>query len=355
MVSALALTLLGLFQADAVNVSAAPEAHALVVVALPKNAHRAIVEALHRLRGEATAVGFEVRFVEAGTAPVPERLDSLGADLHPAAVVALAPAADSDEGGHSLDAWFLDRERGTTSVARLSGERLDDADADRADVVLAVRVVDFIRARMFDALVGRQSDPADGTEPARSMPRRVETPHDRRAYVALGADLLGCGPRFSLAWMPQVELGYEWIRWSRLGITAFGLGTRAEAADRDGTVSLGLRGVALNVTWLGPAWRRLRPAIETGVGEYWVEVRGRPAAGSAGIAQTTTKSSPGAITAARISFELVRHWFVELHGGAIWLQSQVRVDMTDHPTNETYVGSVGSPLWMAGLRFAAAF
>jgi hypothetical protein len=42
---------------------------ALVVVALPANANMAILEALNRLRGEATSVGFEVRFVETAANP----------------------------------------------------------------------------------------------------------------------------------------------------------------------------------------------------------------------------------------------------------------------------------------------
>ena len=62
------LVVFGLLQAGVADSSAADGgAPALVVVALPAEADPAILEALHRLRGEATSVGFEVRLVGPAT------------------------------------------------------------------------------------------------------------------------------------------------------------------------------------------------------------------------------------------------------------------------------------------------
>ena len=137
--SAIVLGLFGLLQADMVGNPAVVErsetgSPALVVVALPANANRAILEALNRLRGEAISVGFEVRFVDAATESMTlTQLDDLSRGLRSAAVVAFAGPEGSMKTAHSLDVWFLDRASGKTSVVHLTADGSADAE-DRGEV-----------------------------------------------------------------------------------------------------------------------------------------------------------------------------------------------------------------------------
>jgi hypothetical protein len=44
---------------------------------------------------------------------------------------------------------------------------------------------------------------------------------------------------------------------------------------------------------------------------------------------------------------------LELRGGALWLQSQVQVRVQG--TDDTYLGSLGRPIWFGGVALAATF
>lgn len=344
---ALALTLLALVHADAVHGAATSESSALVVVALPANANRAITEALHRLRGEATSVGFEVRFVNAESESVTtDRLQSISRALHPAAVVAFAGALAETAAAQTLDVWFMDRASGKISVVHLSADGVD-GEKDRSDVVLAVRAVDFIRARMFDTLVEQKS------ETERPVGATVGAVRERRLYLALGVDIVGQASGFAPAVAAAGELAYGWTRWLRTGIAGFGFGTRPQLTDGNGVTSVDFEALVLQATWLAPPWGRLRAALDTGVGEYWVVVRGRPPAvlGAVEQTQTQTKSSPGLHTGLRLSVQLTPHWFAELHGGTHWLQSQVKVGSS----SDTHLSTFGRPLLVGSARLGAAF
>jgi hypothetical protein len=346
-ISAVVLGLFGLLQADVAGQGAVAERGesgppALVIVALPANANRAILEALNRLRGEAISVGFEVRLVDAATESMTlAQLDSLSRGLRSAAVVAFAGPEGSAAKAHSLDVWFLDRASGKTSVAHLIAEEYADA-ADRGEVVLAVRAVDFIRARMFDTLAGRQVEPA-----------RPETPPEnqrvRRGYVGVGISVLGGTSGFSPSLAPQVEVGYRWTNWGRLGVTAFGFGTQPQNDGSIGRTSLDARFAGANLTLLGGAWQRLQPTLEVGVGEFWMRVHGEmPSQGWTG---TDTKSSLGANVAIGVTVNMLPYLTLNLHGGTLWLQNPVRINLNE----SVYLGTMGRPAWFGGARLGASF
>jgi len=346
-ISALALVLFGLLQADgmanAVSVDRGESGSpALVVVALPANANRAIVEALNRLRGEATSVGFEVRFVDASTESMNlARLDGLARGLRSAAVVAFADPEGGAPKAQAFDVWFLDRASGKTSVAHLTaGEVVDDS--DRSEVVLAVRAVDFIRARMFDTLAGRQAEPV-------FSPPRPELVRVQRGYVAGGVVVLGGASGFSPMVSPQVEVGYRLAEWSRLGVTASGFGTQPSNDGTRGRVSLAPRSVSANLMVWGRAWRRLQPALSTGVGQFWLRVRGDPSPPNEG--RTVVLSSLCADLAAGIMVRVLPNLLVDLRGGSLWLRSELKINST----SDTYLGSVGRPAWFGVARLGLSF
>ncbi len=148
----------------------------LIAVILPSAADAPMLEALSRLRGEADSVGLELRLVEAGAGEPRAQLAAVAERLAPAAVVALmaAGASASPEkppaaGARAMDVWFLDPATGETSVGHLT---VQEEAGERADLVLAVRVVDFIRARMFDSLVRNLAATRARPRPNASRPHR---------------------------------------------------------------------------------------------------------------------------------------------------------------------------------------
>jgi hypothetical protein len=313
----------------------------LVVVALPANANHAIREALSRLGGEATSVGFDVRFVDAGTeAASPDRLEGLGQGLHPAAVVAFAGSQSGERPEHSLDVLFLDRASGRTFVEHFV---VDDAEAeDRAEVIVAVRAVDFIRARMLDALVRRAKASAP-SEPPRPMPRH------RLAYVGGGLVVLGTFAGFSPSVAPRIELGYEPAEWLRLAASGLAFGTRPSAHSVAGEVDLEQRYVGASSTALSPAWHRLRAAIEIGGGAYWMQVRG--IAKAPGANSTERLWSAAMVSSIGASWALSPHLMLDVRSGALWLQREANVRGTERES----LGTVGRPSWFASALVGVAY
>jgi predicted outer membrane lipoprotein len=316
---------------------------ALVVVALPAQASPAILEALNRLRGEASSVGFEVRLVSSAEGALSlEQIERLWADLQPAAVVAFARRDDGAQTPPALDVTFLDRTSGRTSVAHLTAGEVTDA-PERAEVIMAVRAVDFIRARMFDTLAGRRGEPPPPPPP----PSAVAPP--RRYAVTAGLAVLHAPSGFTVGLAPRMAVGYRAARWLRVAVTAFGLGQMAQREVEAGRVNLAQGFVGANAAWLGPAWHRLQPVFELGGGEYWVTTRGEAIAPNLGA--TTTLSSPGATTSLGVAFGILPWLALELRGSTLWLKSQVHINsMAD-----VNLGTVGRPLWFGDVSLAASF
>ncbi len=316
-----------------------PGGEAVVVVALPDNPTHAMREALNRLRGEAMAVGFEVRLVDATTeARSLTELDGVLAALRPAAVVAISRPADATSPADALDVWFLDRASGKASLAHLDAGDVRDT-PERAEVVVAVRAVDFIRARMFDTLASRRVVVTARPPPAADVVRRYD--------LAIGVALLGVGSGFAPALAPQIATAFRPTPWLRLGLTAFGLGSKPQQTTDVGTVNVDARFVGVWVGLLGPTWHRLRPAIEVGGGEHWLVARGDGKPPNVGLSRTL--SSPALSAAAGLGIELAPYLTLELRGGTLWLQSQVEVCAPEG----TCLGHVGGPLWWDSLLLGA--
>jgi hypothetical protein len=338
----LASILLGVLFAGPAAVAApsAPEP-AVVLVALPEQADPAILEALNRLRGEAMSVGFEVRLLQAGGAASSQKQAGAGlAGPPPAAVVTVVRPDPGEQGSGALDVTFLDGSTGKTSVAHVTAGEVGGA-RERADVIAAVRAVDFIRARMFDALAVRRVAP--------SAPPPIVERGPRRFSVAAGVAVLGTPSGFAPAVLPRLALGYAVAGWLRVGISAQGLGSRPGRQTDAGRVDLEQRYLGAEVALSSPPWRRLRLLAELGGGEYWVTVRGDPTAPYLG--RSITLASAGAIACAGISASLAPRLSLGLRGGTLWLFSEARISATD----ETYLGTLGRPLWFGDASLAVAF
>lgn len=316
---------------------------ALVLVALPVSTDAAMVEALHRLRGEATSVGFDVRLVSRSDA-LTARLDGLWAEWHPAAVVTFARREAGERGLRSLEVTFQERATGKVSVAQITAPEDGDGEG-RAEVIVAVRAVDFIRARMFDTLVGWRVEPPASVVAPPPPPPRAPPP---RFSVAGGLALLGTPSVFAPSFLPRMSAGYAPTSWLRIAVAAAGLGTRPERATDLGTVSLDQRLLTAEAVWTGPVWHRLQPLATVAGGAYWVTVRGDGSGSNLG--RTVTLSSPAGLTTVGLAVHAGAHVTGELAAGALWLQNRV-----DVATSSAGLGSVGRPTGFGAVSLAATF
>ncbi len=348
MISPVAFSLLGVLCAAPANPTKVPEGGrpALVIVALPGDDRRAdnpaILEALNRLRGEATSVGFEVRSLNTGMRSASdEQLKELSQGLRPVAVVALGASALGVEAARSLDVRFLDAATGETAVAHLVADASSGV-PDRSDVVLAVRAVDFIRAHMEGALARRKVE-------ALPPKARAKTPSFRRLHLAFGVGVLGTRSGFSPALAPEIEVGYALRAWGRIGATAWGFGTRPTVDASAGRVSVDQYFAGLRATLLGRPGRRLHPELDAGGGEYWLVVRGTSSA--TGLGRRTVVHTLAGFASIGLALDLSASFALDLRAGTLWIQNEPRV----YSTGDTYLGGFGRPSWFSSLRLDAGF
>jgi len=326
--------------------AAADSGPAVIAVAIPAGQNSAMQEALNRLRGEALSVGFEVRFIPADTPDAPAaQLETLAPGPRTAAVVVFAKSADAagaESGFRQLDVWFLDRSSGKTSVAHL---RVPDEDVDRADVVIAVRAVDFIRARMFDTLANRLAT----AKPPPSPPPSARAPAIRdRTFLAGGLAVLATTSGFSPSLLPYLEGGYQLRSWVRVTASAFGFGTRPQLQAQEGIVRIDRRFIGLGVTFTRWQWQRFLPHAEIGGGAHQMVAEGIANAGFQG--QRISAWSLGGRASVGVMASLSRHFFLDLTAGTLWLTPEPRLYSL-----RTFVASAGQPTWvgaaLAGARF----
>ncbi len=326
---------------------AAPDTGAAVIaVAIPEGQNSAMQEALNRLRGEALSVGFEVRFIHSDLPLAPAaQLETLAPSPRTAAVVVFANTADglaAEASVRQLDVWFLDRSSRKTSVAHL---HVSDEEMDRADVVLAVRAVDFIRARMFDTLANRLATAAPAPSPAPPPPAPAP---ENRGFVAGGLAILGTSSGFSPSFLPYLEVGYELRSWVRGTVSAFGLGTRPTVQSQEGTVRIAQSFIGLGLTFSHWHWGRFLPHAELGGGAYHVVAEGIANPGFQG--ERMTEWAAGGRASLGVTASLSQRFFFDVTAGTLWLTPGPRLYSLS-----TFVASTGRPSWigtgLVGARF----
>jgi hypothetical protein len=319
---------------------------AVIAVAIPEGQNSAMQEALNRLRGEALSVGFEVHFIHADTPNTPAaQLETLAPGPRTAAVVVFADqanAAISESGSRQLDVWFLDRSSGKTSVAHL---RVSDEEMDRADVVIAVRAVDFIRARMFDTLAYRLATAARPPSPPASA--RSPATQDR-TFLAGGLAVLGTVSGFAPSLQPYIEAGYQVRSWGRVTASAFGFGTRPSLQAQEGTLRVDQSFIGLGLTFMHWSWWRFLPHAEAGGGAYHVVAEGIANTGFQG--QRITAWSLGGRASVGVAVTLSRHLFFDVTAGTLWLTQEPRLYSLS-----TFVASAGRPSWIGTALVGARF
>jgi hypothetical protein len=216
---------------------------------------------------------------------------------------------------------------------------------DRADVVLAVRAVDFIRARMFDTLANRLATAAPPPSPA--PPQPAPAARDR-VSLAGGLAVLATSSGFSPALLPYIEAGYQLRSWVRATVGALGLGTRPALQAQEGTVRVDQSFVGVGLTFTHWHWWRFLPHAELGAGGYHVVAEGIANSGFHG--QRMTAWSLGGRAALGVTASLSRHFFFDVTAGTLWLTPEPRLYSLN-----TLVASTGRPSWIGTALVGARF
>lgn len=321
--------------------AAAKVSSSVIAVIVPDKASASVMDALTRLRGEAEAVGFEIRLVENAQEiePLP-RMERVAREIEPAAVVALSsPPSAEPAVARAMDVWFFDRTSGKTSYRRLT---VEEGAGERAEQVLAVRMLDFIRARMFDSLVRVLA--------ANRQSRHTHTSHATvgRIYLAAGGGATGSYSGLPAAYLPAVALGYLAKSWLRVGLggSLFGGEPRLETSAGSATLTEALAKVGASV--LGPTWWRVRPVVEVDAVAYHLSVHGVGYSGFVGHDGSTW--SFGALLAPGIDAVLASRLVFHADYGLLFLIKEPKVFI-----DEVQVARTGRPAWLATASLGVTF
>lgn len=260
----------------------------VIVVVAPSPTDPAVTEALSRFKGEAASVGFEVTVVTAPANGTPSA--QMESAAHAASAVA-SVAFINGLGPRALDVWFTDRLTGKTALGHVA---VANEAGDRLAAVLAVKAVDFLRARMLDFLAARPGPPAAppadrpaaAASPLPPSPVRVASPSAgsvpagtrdsfvaRRSGLSIGVvalrSLQGLGTTFA----PVLRGAHDLTTWSSLRITVGGLGTSHRAVTVGGGATF-TEDLAMGEWVVMPGSARVRPMFSLGVGVHHVHAAG---------------------------------------------------------------------------------
>lgn len=319
-----------------------------ITVILPKSVDASMLEALSRLRGEAYSVGLDLHLAEAEADTDPrDQLTAVARRFGSNAVVALVATPEEAQGPtgvrglRAMDVWFIDPSTGQTTVSNLTVEE----EAPRANLVLAVRVVDFIRARMFDSLVRDLA----ANRANRSLHPPFQYELVGRRHVAIGLFTMGSFAGFDTAFLPSLGMGYKVKPWLRVALSLSGLGTKPRRESPNvGSVTFDQKLVQASAMFLSRWWWRLQPFAEVGGSVFLLSVRGMGLSGS--IGSNPSGWSPGVHGAGGTTLGLSRHLALQLSAGAMLLVREQKVYVTD-----AEVARTGRPSWLAQALLVAAF
>jgi hypothetical protein len=314
-----------------------PASSTVIAVIIPTAATPALRDALSRLRGEAESVGFAVLLAEATAGADPRgSLEQVAASTSPAAVVALVERPRGATLG-AVDVWFLDCATNKASVGQLL---VEEEAGDRAELVLAVRVVDFIRARMFDSLV-RSSAKAQHQPVARH-------PAVGKHYVAAGVGTTGSFSGVPSSVMPVLEAALGLRPWLRLVVGGAGFGGKARCENRAGTASIDTKLLFLGANLRSQTWWRVFAVANLGLSTLFVSVRGEGKPGYLG--HDVSSWSPGVFATAGGGLVIAPHVQLLVLAGATVVRQEPRIYI-----NDSQVARTGRPAWLASAALGVSF
>jgi hypothetical protein len=232
-----------------------------------------MAEAIHRIRGELVADGFDVLDVEA--APELESSTPSGAALEPAALATIDLSADS--GAHIAELRVVDQ---VTKKMVIRRTWVDDSQTPHAAEVLAVRAVELLRASLLELLLeADRSAPGPPSVELRQVSQWAARGPPVRPESGWGVEVGAC-VLADFGGIPPAVLGLARVRRTLVGplsvrVTVAGLGTQArvEAVAGSALVTQDV-GLAELVVMPWPAGM-LRPVLSLGAGAFYASVDGR--------------------------------------------------------------------------------
>ncbi len=315
-----------------------PAPSTAIVVIVPAAATPTLRDALGRLRGEAESVGFAMQLVEStGSADPRGHMQEIAAAASPAAVVALVERPPQAETVGAIDVWFLDCATGKSSLGHLLVER---EAGDRAELLLAVRVVDFIRARMFDSLV--RSSTKTQSKPV--------LPHEPlgRHYVAAGLGATGSFSGLPTSFMPNIEAGFGVRPWLWISIQAQGFGSKPQRENRAGSATIDEKLLLLSANLRGRSWWRFFPSANLGISALFLSAHGEGKPGYLGRDRSTW--SQGVFATLGVGVVLTPRIQLLASGGATILRREPMVYV-----NDSEVARTGRPAWLGSAAVGMSF
>lgn len=309
-----------------------------LVVIVPTAATPTLRDALGRLRGEAESVGFAMQLVEsAGHADPRTHMQQIAAATSPAAVVALVERPPQAETAGAIDVWFLDCATGRSSLGNLL---VESEAGDRAELLLAVRVVDFIRARMFDSLVRSSAK-------AQSKPVLRHEPMGRH-FVAAGMAATGSFDGLPTSLMPSIEAGFGIRPWLQISMVAQGFGSKPRRENRDGRVTIDEKLLLLSASLRGRGWWRFFPSAALGFSALFLSAHGEGKPGYLG--HDDSAWTQGIFATVGGGVVLTPHVQLVASGGATMLRREPAVYV-----NDIEVARTGRPAWLGSAALGVSF
>jgi hypothetical protein len=302
-----------------------PSSPAVIAVVTPARTDPAVTEALNRFKGEAASVGFKVIVIPGSSAATPVAQMDLVA--HTTSAVATIAFVNGGDPG-ALDVWFTDRMTGQTLVGHVS---VQNESGDRASVVLAVKAVDFLRARMFDFLVARPTSLADETSrPASTLVSPVPdvaSPPARRSSrlgFSIGIDALQSLQGLGTMVLPLLRGTYDIAAWSSFRLTIAGLGTRSNVNVMGGGAIVSEE-LAMAEWAVMPGTARVRPLLSFGAGVH--DIRAQGTAVAPYTARSASQVSLAVGLSAGLRAILNRHLALSAEAGSFLLFPEPQVSI----------------------------
>ena len=242
-----------------------------------------LVRAFVRLAAELRAAGFVVdertspRAIEDAHVALQASEDDAASDpSHPFATVLLRRVPN----GTATDIWVADHVTRKIVVRRIEGGR-----GETADGLLAMRVVELMRASLVEPLVvPPPSDaPPAASQPAPDVAAFAAPAHDattRRAdatstfEIGAGVAALYGGPDIGLAWAPTLHASSVACAFCRASVLVVGpaFGGGIDAREGSASVRQELALAELSLEPMRASWAR--PFVSAGAGAYHVDVTG---------------------------------------------------------------------------------
>lgn len=315
----------------------AARANTQVVLIQPEAGDSVLLEALFRLRGELSAVGFDVV-----TGPGPDHNPrwELEQASTPDTMVSVTLRRSEDDSG--VDVWILDRLSGKTLIRRITVALASPS----APTVLAVRTTELLRASLLEATVDPPVNPAPRPPVPAVVARWMAPP--RRALLAdwsvdLGAEVL-VSPGLGANVLPALRVGRGLYR--SLALRLYGAATVAPSVSRTavGEASLDQEILGADLAYALFADRVVAPTISLGAGVYHLGLTGR----------TTTAPYEGASSS---------RWTALLRGGlgvafrmnarvSVLVDADVVVTLPAERVRiaDEVIGTVGAPSFLGGVH-----